>query len=134
MRLRAHQATVFFDSDAYAEEVPRERVIGQLTYEHKRFNAGVDVLATNDREVEGRGWSVFATPKLGKGWEVLLRHDHNKPDRDNSVVRKRNIAGVAYWVPNLQKVTAAVMVDRDSLSVTGKDDDTRYGVKLLLVF
>ena len=128
------RATVFAVDDRYDENARRERLIGQLTYEHKRGNAGVEVLATKDRDLEGRGWSAFATPKLGKGWELLLRHDHNKPDRDSDVVRKRNITGVAYWIPNLEKVTCAVMVDRDALTVTGKDDDTKYAVKMLLVF
>ena len=128
------RATVFVIDDRYDESAPRERLIGQLTYEHKRGNAGVEVLSTKDRALEGRGWSAFATPKLGKGWELLLRHDHNKPDRNSDVVRKRNITGVAYWIPNLKKTTAAVLVDRDSLSVTGQPDDTRYAVKMLLVF
>lgn len=126
------RVTLFAVSDRYGENAPRERLIGQVTFEHKRGNAGVEVLSTKDRALEGRGWSVFATPKLGKGWELLLRHDRNEPD--DAVVRTRNITGLAYWVPNVQKMTAAVMVDRDSLAVTGKDDDTRYGVKMLLVF
>jgi len=132
--LKPLRATVFAVDDRYDEGNRRERLIGQVTYEHARGNAGVEVLSTKDRTLEGRGWSAFATPKLGKGWELLLRHDHNKPDRDSDVVRKRNIAGVAYWIPNLQKVTCAVLVDRDSLSVTGKDDDTKYGVKMVLSF
>lgn len=128
------RATVFAVSDRYDGGEPRKRLIGQLTYEHARGNAGVEVLATEDRALEGRGWSAFATPKLGNGWELLLRHDHNQPDRHSDVVRKRTITGVAWWFPKLQKATAAVLVDRDSLSVTGKDDDTRYAVKMLLVF
>lgn len=128
------RATVFYDGDQYAEGLRRDRVVGQVAYEHARGNAGVELLTTKDRALEGRGWSAFATPKLGNGWELLLRHDHNEPDRTSDLVRKRTITGVAYWVPNLQKVTAAVLVDRDALSVTGKDDETRYGVKMLLVF
>lgn len=128
------RATVFVVDDRYDEAARRERLIAQITYEHARGNAGFEVLSTKDRALEGRGWSAFATPKLGKGWELLLRHDHNKPDRHSSVVRTRNITAVAYWLPNLQKTTAAVMLDRDSLSVTGKAADTRYAVKVLLVF
>jgi opacity protein-like surface antigen len=128
------RATVFVVDDAYDQSARRQRLIGQLTYEHARFNAGVDVLSAQDRDVRGRGWSAFVTPRLGKGWELLLRHDHNRPDRDGDAVRKRNITGVAYWIPNLQKATAAVLIDRDALSVTGKEDDTRYGVKMLVVF
>jgi hypothetical protein len=74
------------------------------------------------------------TPRLGKGWELLLRRDHNQPDRNSEVERIRTITGVAYWMPNLQKVTAGVLVDRDALTVTGKPAETRYGVKMLLTF
>ncbi len=128
------RATLFVVEDRYDQSARRERFIGQVTYEHARVNAGVDVLSTKDRDLEGRGWSVFATPRLGKGWELLLRHDHNRPDRHSSVVRKRDITGIAWWMPNLQKITAAVLVDRDALSVTGKDNETKYGIKLLLSF
>jgi hypothetical protein len=137
---KGFRATVFYDGDRYIANALRERLITHLAYEHPRFNAGIDLLSTKDRpsvsklELEGRGWSVFATPRLGRGWELLLRHDRNRPDRNSSVVRTRNITGLAYWLPNLQKVTTGVLVDRDALSVTGKDDETRYGVKMLLVF
>lgn len=136
--LRAH---VFLDSDNYISDAKRDRLFGTLTFEHKRVNAGLDVIATKDRtsrtkpELEGRGWGLWATPRIGsKGWELLLRHDHNKPDRVANVARKRNITGVAYWLPNLQKVTTAVMLDRDSLDVTGKPRETKWGLKLLLTF
>ena len=120
------RTTLFFVGDHAAKNVRRERLAGQITYEHARGNAGAEVMAAQDGEKESNGWSAFVTPKLGNGWELLLRHDHNG-------ARRRDITGVAYWIPNLQKVTAAVLVDRDSLSVTGKDDDTRYAVKMLLV-
>lgn len=125
--LKGVRATLFFVGDHYAEDARRERLVGQVTYEHARGHAGVEVLSAKDRDTESNGWSAFATPRLGNGWELLLRHDHNG-------ARQRNITGVAYWVPNLPKVTCAVLVDRDALSVTGKDDETRYGLKLLLVF
>jgi hypothetical protein len=134
------RTTVFYDSDHYVRESTRERVIAQVTYEHARGNAGLDVMATKDRviasaaEVAGRGWSVFATPKFGHGFEVLLRHDHSRPDEDRGATRKRTITGIAYWVPGLQKMNAAVLLDRDALSVTGKPDETRFGVKMLLSF
>jgi hypothetical protein len=134
------RTTLFVDADRYVGDSARERVVANVAYEHARFNAGVDLLSTKDRtsstkpELEGRGWAAFVTPKLGKGWELLLRHDHNRPDRDASLVRKRTITGVAYWLPDLDKVTASVILDRDSLAVTGKPDETRYGLKMLLVF
>lgn len=134
------RATVFYNGDHYMQTARRERLVGQLTFEHARVHAGVDAVSTRDQssmskpEIEGRGWSVFVTPRLGKGWELLLRHDENKPDRHAALVRERNITGIAYWLPNLKKFDAAVLFDRDSLSVTGKEDDTRYGLKMLLAF
>lgn len=138
--LKGLRATVFYDSDHYIANGSRERLIAQAMFEHKRFHAGVDALSTKDRssvskpELEGRGWSAWATPKLGNGWEILLRHDHNKPDRASDVERRRDIVGVAYWLPNLQKVTSSVLLDCDTLAVTGKPRETRYGIKMLLAF
>lgn len=138
--LKGLRATVFYDGDHYIANGNRQRLIAQAMFEHKRFNAGVDALSTKDRtsvtkaELEGRGWSAWATPKLGKGWELLLRHDQNRPDRSSDVDRRRDIVGIAYWLPNLQKVTTSVLVDYDTLSVTGKDRDTRYGIKMLMAF
>lgn len=134
------RATVFYVGDSYVEDASRERLVLQATYEHKRFHAGFDVLSTKDRsslskpELDGSGWSAWATPKLGKGWELLLRHDDTRPDENSDTHRRRDIAGVAYWLPEMQKVSTAVLVDYDSLSVTGRDRDTRYGLKLLVNF
>jgi len=138
--LKGLRATVFYDGDHYIASGKRERLIAQATYEHKLFNAGVDALSTKDRtsatkpELEGRGWSAWATPKLGNGWEILLRHDQNRPDRHADIERRRDIVGIAYWLPNLDKVTTSVLVDCDTLAVTGNERETRYGVKMLLVF
>ena len=133
------RVTGFYDRDSYVSNAAKQRAIAQVTFEHPRFNAGVEALRTTDRassrvsEVDASGWSVWATPKLGtKGWELLLRHDQLKPDDHTTTRRKRDIAGIAYWVPNLQKVTSAVLVDYDSLHVTGRANDTRYGIKLLI--
>lgn len=134
------RATVFAVSDAYVQSASRERLVLQATYEHKRFHAGFDAISTKDRtsstkpEIAGGGWSAWATPRLGNGWELLLRHDDTRPDDRFDVHRHRNIAGVAYWLPEMQKVSTAVLVDYDSLDVTGKPRETRYGVKLLLAF
>lgn len=132
--------TAFYDGDNYLKSAPRRRALGQVTFEHERGNIGFDYLDTKDRtstkaaEVDGRGWSVFATPKLMNGWELLLRHDNLKPNTNASLTRKRDIFGIAYWVPNLQRVTSAVMLDYDSLKVTNRANDTRYGLKLLISF
>jgi hypothetical protein len=134
------RATAFYDSDEYLQDSKRQRLLGQVTFEHKRFNAGIETISTKDRtsvtkpELEGRGWSAWATPKLVPNWELLLRHDDTRPDSNTTLHRRRNIVGVAYWVPNLQKVTAAVMADYDSLAVTGKPDETKFALKMTIVF
>ena len=42
--------------------------------------------------------------------------------------------GVAYWLPNLQKVSSSVLLDCDMLDVTGKERETRLGIKMLIAF
>lgn len=137
--------TGFVIADHYVEDGERQRAIAQATFEHARFNAGADLLRTTDRltaaatAVHGAGWSVWTTPKLGtRGWQLLLRHDVFEPNRDAGGESERNIAGIAYWVQHLDKATAAVLVDYDSLVQrdfpTARPDETRYGVKLLLTF
>jgi hypothetical protein len=144
--LKGLRLTAFLDEDHYIESAKRERMVGQVTYEHPRVNAGLDVVRAKDQtsatkpEVEASGWSVWATPKLGtKGFELFLRHDDYKPNKDiASQKQKRNIAGLAYWFPNLQKVTAALMLDYDSLDRTGLTPPaaktTNYGLKMLISF
>ena len=46
---------------------------------------------------------MWVTPKLGTtGWEALIRHDDYLPnDAIHSQKQKRDIDGIAYWVPNL---------------------------------
>lgn len=138
--------TGFVDEDHYVQGASRRRTIEQVTFEHPRFNAGAELLQSRDQtsvksaESNGKGWSVWATPKLGtKGWELLLRHDDFKPANNlNATNLRRNIVGVAYWFPNLTRVTSAVLLDRDSLRQTNftpfRPTDTRYGVKLLINF
>ena len=105
--------TGFIDDDHYVESAKRQRAIGQVTFEHPLVNAGFDYLTAKDQtlatqaEVEAKGWSVWATPKLGTtGWEALLRHDDFKPNKSVDVQkRKRDIVGIAYWFPNLQQAS-----------------------------
>jgi hypothetical protein len=139
------RVTGFIDHDFVAANAKRERVFGQVTFEHPRFNAGFEAASGKDRastrvaQVSSDGWSLWATPKLGtKGWELLLRHDQFKPNKGTSQETKRDIAGVAYWVPNLNKVTAAFLADYDSLQsgnfTPARAKDTRYGLKMLISF
>ena len=104
------------------------------------FVQGKDQTSVTKPQVDSNGWSVWATPRFGtSGWELLLRHDDFKPNKSlPSQTQKRDIFGIAYWVPNLNKVTAAVLLDYDSLSRTGLTpsvaDTTNYGLKMLINF
>jgi hypothetical protein len=144
--LKGLRLTAFLDEDHYVENAKREREIGQITYEHPLFNAGFDLLRAKDRtsatkaQVSAKGWSLWVTPKLGtKGWEALIRHDDYLPnDAIHSQKQKRDIDGIAYWVPNLSGKTAAILFDRDSLKRTGltpaAPNTTNYEVKMLISF
>lgn len=136
--------TAFADSDHYVKDAKRTRAAAQISFEHPRVTAALELLSAKDRvsatktELEARGYSIWVTPKLVNGWELLLRHDELKPNKETDQKRKRNIAGIAYWIPNLNKVTAAVMADYDSLTQSNfspaRVRDTRYGIKLLVNF
>jgi hypothetical protein len=138
------RVTAFYDDDNYVKGAARQRFLQQLTYEHTRFTAGFEHLSTKDRtsaagrEVSGSGWSVWLNPRLVNGWELLLRHDEMKPDSSTAQQRRRNIAGVAYWIPNLQKVSSSVLLDYDSLDQQNysvpRPRDTRVGLKMLVQF
>jgi hypothetical protein len=145
--LKGLRITAFVDEDNYVANAKRERVFGQVTYEHPMVNAGFDVVrgkdqtsATRAPEVESKGWSFWVTPKIGTtGFELLFRHDDFVPNENlASQKQKRNIAGVAYWVPNLQKVTTAFLLDYDSLErtglVTAVPRTTNYALKMLINF
>jgi hypothetical protein len=137
--------TGFLVDDHYAKSDKRSRAIGQITFESSPINAGFDYLQTKDRaakaasQVDGNGWSVWATPKLTRGWELLLRHDDFKPNKSLSgLKRRRNIAGIAYWLQGLTRVTSAILLDYDSLERTGLTPSvprtTNYEVKMLVNF
>lgn len=144
--LNGLRLTAFVDEDHYVEGAKRQRTIGQVTYEHALFNAGLDVLRAKDQtsvtkaQVNAKGWSIWVTPKLGTtGWEALIRHDDYVPnDAVNSQKQKRDIDGIAYWVPKLAGKTAAILFDRDSLKKTGLTpavpNATNYEIKMLINF
>lgn len=136
--------TGFFDDDHVVQDAKRQRAIGQITFEHPWINIGTEYATSKDAPsalkptISGQGWSMWATPRLGlTGWELLLRHDDWKPNKDLSS-QKRNIVGLAYWFQNLNKVTAALMADYDSQKQDNfspvRPDDTRYGLKMLVNF
>jgi hypothetical protein len=145
-QLKGLRLTAFVDEDNYVEKGKRERTIGQITYEHPIFNAGFDLLRAKDRtsatkaQVSSKGWSLWVTPKLGTtGWEALIRHDDFLPnDAIHSQKQKRDIDGIAYWVPNLSGKTMAILFDRDQLKRTGLTpavpNATNFEIKMLVNF
>jgi hypothetical protein len=121
MVLRGIRATAFYDADSYVKSAPRNRFIGGLNFEHPYVNAGFEYLDTSDQtsalrapEIEGKGYSIWATPKSPHGLEGLLRYDHLKPNATfDAQVRNRTIVGIAYWFPHEGSVSSAMMLDYD---------------------
>jgi phosphate-selective porin O/P len=118
--LRGLRASFFYDADNYVKNGPRNRLIAALHFEHAYLNAGYEFLDTADRtsitrpEVDGRGYSIWATPKTPKGFEGLVRFDHITPSTaTGSQTRNRTIVGAAYWFPHQGGVTSALLVDYD---------------------
>lgn len=122
--LRGIRASLFYDGDHYIKNAERTRFIAGVNYEHPYVNAGFEFLDTHDQQsatrpalvanVEGKGYSIWATPKSPIGWEALLRYDHLKPNSQfGSQVRNRTILGVAYWFPHQGNVSSALMLDYD---------------------
>ncbi len=118
--LRGIRASLFYTGDHYVKNAERKRFIGSVAFEHKYLNAGLEYLDTKDQtsiikpDVEGKGYSIWATPKSPIGWEALLRYDHLKPNTAlASQVRNRTILGVAYWFPHQGSVSSALLVDYD---------------------
>jgi hypothetical protein len=121
--LRGIRASVFYDGDHYSQNADRNRFIGGLNFEHTYVVAGFEYLKTNDQtsiataNVEGKGYSIWATPKSPQGWEALLRYDHLEPNTSfASRTRNRTIVGVSYWFPHQGSVSTAMMLDYDGQS------------------
>jgi hypothetical protein len=140
--LRGH---VFYDADHYVKSADRLRFVVSATFEHRYVNAGFDYLRTRDRtsagaaEVDGEGFSIWATPRSPTGWEALLRYDRFEPNSgvDRSV-RARTIAGVAYWFPHQGNVATAVLLDYDGQTfdhfTTPRPSENKVAVHALMSF
>jgi hypothetical protein len=142
--LRGFRVSGFYDHDAYVQNAERRRGIIGATYEHPLVNVGGNYLTTKDQmratatEVNGEGFTVWATPKTRRGWEGLLRLDYLKPDDDRDGSRKRSIFGVAYWFPGQGSATAALLFDVETVDndgfVSGGVDERRFAVHMLVNF
>jgi len=143
--IRGVRASVFYDADSYVVNGPRNRLIGAVSLEHRIVNAGFEYLSTADRtsirspEVDGHGFSVWATPKLSHGLEALLRYDRLTPDTAAvSRTRDRTIVGGAYWFPLTGGVATAILVDYDGQTfhnaLPAQPKQARFGVHGLISF
>lgn len=148
-RLRGLRVTGFYNHDAYVKDARKRRAIGALTYEHPNLNAGATYVSTTDQvragrpELDGHGFSLFATPKTAKGygWEGLLRYDRLVQEQATSVPdaeRSRTIAGVAYWFPARGSVSAAVLFDVEHVDNENhapvRPDERRWTLHTLINF
>lgn len=118
--LRGLRVHGFYDADSYVKNGERHRGDVGATFEHAWLNAGIEYLDTKDQtsvtkpEVNGHGYSMWATPRAKNGWEGLLRYDHMTPDTSlGSQTRTRTIVGVAYWFPHQGNVSSALLLDYD---------------------
>jgi len=126
--LRGLRLTVFVDADRYVRAATRNRYVVDATYESAHFNAGADYLVQRDRPLPDAplakhdGWSVWLTPffrEKGHGPEALLRFDDYTLRRDDRAIRRRVIAGFAWWFPAVTgRPHAAMLVDFDQLTFT----------------
>jgi hypothetical protein len=124
--LRGLRFTGYIDKDAYVKSADRTRALFTASFEHPYVNAAFEYLQTKDQTsvtktaLNGRGYSVFVTPKTARGWEGIVRFDHLIPNKDvKSQVRQRTIAGVAYWFPHQGNVSTALLFDVDNLKFDG---------------
>jgi hypothetical protein len=142
--LRGLRGHLVYYNDHYVRSADRQRVMGNLTYEHKFVNLGFDYLDAKDQplaaatKVSSNGYSIWATPRFpfesGASWEALLRYDHYTPNTSNLLApiatspipgvttladqhQNRTIVGVAYWFPHQGNVTTAILIDYDGQSL-----------------
>lgn len=147
--LRGLRLTGFYNHDAYVKDAEKRRAIGAVTYEHPNLNAGATYLSTVDQsraanpELDGHGFSLFATPKTAKGygWEGLLRYDRLVQEQSTSSTdgeRSRTIAGVAYWFRRQGSVAAAILVDFEHVDnknyAPARADERRWTLHTLINF
>jgi hypothetical protein len=131
------------------KDAEKRRAIGAVTYEHPNLNAGATFVSTTDQaraaspELDGHGFSLFATPKTAKGhgWEGLLRYDRLVQEQASSSAegeRSRTIAGVSYWFPKQGAVSAAILFDFEHVDnrnyAPARADERRWTLHTLINF
>jgi hypothetical protein len=138
--IKGLRLTAFYDADHYAQNDSKQRALLSATFEHRYVNGGAEYLETKDRttaasaEIQGKGWSVWATPRSTKGWEGLLRWDSLQPDKTVDAKKERKVAGVAYWFNTQKPATASLLLDYEEVTydtLLAKPDEKRYALHAL---
>ncbi len=141
---RGLRVTAFYDADKYIQRGDKTRALVDVTFEHTHFNAGGMFITAKDQtsvtkdKIDSSGYSIWFTPffqKKGDGWEALLRYDGFKPNTSADQVRKRAIAGLAYWFPHPGgNATAALMLDFEQQKFPGTATQEIIGLHGLVNF
>lgn len=124
--MRGLRFTAYLHDDRYVAGADRNRFIGSVWLEQRRYNAGFDYITRADQalptgtKVKSDGYSFFVTPffqEKGNGFEALVRYDSFRPDKAASSTRQnRTIAGIAYWFPHPGgNATAALLFDYEQV-------------------
>jgi hypothetical protein len=125
--LKGLRITGFYDGDHYVRNAKKERIIGQLTFEHPYLNAGFDYLTARDQNasasklvVTASGYSIWATPRTPIGFEALLRYDVLRPNTSVPGHKKRYIGGLSYWFPVTKAgIASALLADFEEVKYDG---------------
>lgn len=119
---RGLRLTVFYDGDHVVQDAERRRFETLVSFEHKYLNAAWVYLDTTDQtsvkvaEVDGRGHSIWFTPRSTIGFEGLFRYDRLNPNRSNDSTKERWIAGVAYWPKmTVGTVSSSILLDYEQV-------------------
>ena len=141
--LRGLRVTAFYDADAPVANGKRDRLLGEVTFEHRLVNAGFMYLDAKDKalptatEIDGRGYSLWVTPRTTKGWEGLVRYDHLEPNTTDASRKNRAIAGIAYWLP-IRGASSAFLLDYEQVDyqnfTPSKPREQRIAVHCLVNF
>jgi hypothetical protein len=137
--------TGFYDKDAYVKNADRRRAIVGITFEHPHVHAALTYLDAKDQTsatraaINARAWSAWITPRTARGWEGLLRFDHQEPNTAIAGQKKdRLVVGGAYWFPHQGNVATALLLDLDQVKYEGfspvRPTERRIGVHALVLF
>lgn len=141
--LKGLRITGFFDGDDYASGDAKQRIVGNVTFEHPYINAGAEYLDAKDRktaaavDVHGEGYSIWVNPRTPFGLEALFRYDSLKPNKDVDARKKRTIAGISYWFPLVKGVSSALMADYTEVrfdAALNKPNTRAYALHTLFSF